>query len=211
MIIKVEQTKQNNFEIKINNELKYFSRMKKTSIITPYKGEGTITNIDGSMCYTLLPSKEFSVYSGKIRKKYCIFNNLSQNCGVFYKLKSGFLKSKYMIEYENYKLSCYSISIGKTQNISIYDGDKQIAEIIKSVEILENYYIFLIDEYTDLQEILSLFVSYWEYEEMCSGENNGTMVVGVSYTYDRNNKFYDKNWIKNNFNKEDIELIIPKY
>ncbi len=206
MIIKVEQTKQNNFEIKINDELKYFSSMKNMSgIINCRKGEGTITNIDGSMCYTLLPSKNFSNFFGKIRRKHCIINSLNQNCGVFYELISGFLKTKHMIEYENYKLSCYSKSIGKTQNISIYDGENQIAQIIKSVQIVANSYIFLLDEYTNLQTILSLFVSYLEYEEMHSDHTTG--VVGVSYTYDRNNKFYNKNWIENNFNKEDIHFV----
>lgn len=206
MIIEVEQTKQNKFEIKINNKLKYFSSMKKISEITSCrKGKGTITNIDGGTCYTLLPSKEFSIFFGKIRRKYCIFNSLNQNCGEFYKLISGFLKSKHVIEYENYKLSCYSISIGKTENISIYNGENQIAEIIKSVQALENYYIFLLDEYTNLQAILSLFVSYFEYEEMHSDNTLG--VVGVSYTYDRNNKFYNKNWILNHFDKEEIDKI----
>ncbi len=206
MIIKVEQTKQNKFEIKINNELKYFSSMEKIPEMTSYrKGKGTITNIDGSICYTLLPSEKSSVFFGKIRRKYCIFNSLNQNCGTFYKLVSGFLNSKHVIEYENYKLSCYSISIGKTQNISIYNGENQIAEIIKSIQSLENYYIFLLDEYTNLQAILSLFVSYLEYEDMHS--DNTTEAVGVSYTFDKNNKFYNKNWIKNNFNKEDINLI----
>jgi len=206
MIIKVEQTKQNNFEIKINNELKYFSSMKNISGITNYrKGEGKITNIDGSMCYTLLPSKDFSVFSGNIRRKYCIFNSLNQNCGVFYKLISGFLNSKHVIEYENYKLSCYSRAVGKTQNISIYDGENQIAEIIKSIQIAEDYYIFLLDKYINLQTILSLFVSYLEFEDRHSQEATGK--VGVSYTFDRNNKFYNKNWIKDNFNYEDVQLI----
>lgn len=46
MIIEVEQIKQNKFEVKINNELKYFSSMKQISEITSYrKGNGTITNI----------------------------------------------------------------------------------------------------------------------------------------------------------------------
>ena len=203
MIIKVEQTEHNKFEIKINNELKYFSSMEKISGITNHrKGEGKITNIDGIMSYTLLPSKDFSVFSGNIRRKYCIFNSLNQNCGVFYKIVSDL---KHIIEYEDYKLSCYSKSIGKTKNISIYDGENQIAEIIKSVEALENYYIFLLDEYINLQEILSLFVSYWEFEEMYSGDTPG--VVGYSYTYDKNNKFYNKNWIENNFNKEEIDLV----
>ena len=206
MIIKVEQIKQNNFEIKINNELKYFSSMKKISEIKNYnKGEGTITNIDGSMCYTLLPSNDFSVFFGKIKRKYCIINSLNQNCGVVYKLESGFLRSKHIIEYENYKLSCYCKSIGKTQNISIYDGENQIAQIVKSIQALANSYMFLLDEYANLQTILSLFVSYLEYENMYSDKTTG--VVGVSYTYDRNNKFYNKDWIENNFNKEDILLI----
>lgn len=208
MIIKVEQTKQNNFEIKINNDLKYFSSMNKISGVSNYrKGEGAITNIDGNMCYTLLPSNDFSVFSGKIRKQYCIFNSSNQKCGMFYKLISGsLLKSRHIIiEYENYKLNCYNISTGKTQHISIYNGENQIAEIVKSVQVLENYYIFLLDQYANLQAILSLFVSYFEYEEMYSDDTTG--VVGYSYTYSKNNKFYNKNWIENNFNTENVQLI----
>jgi len=206
MIIKAERTKINKFEIKINNELKYFSSMEKISGIKKYKkGNGIISDIHGSICYTLLPAKEASDFWGKIKYKHCIFNNINQNCGVFYKLISGFLNSKHVIEYENYKLSCYSRAVGKTQNISIYDGENQIAEIIKSIQIAEDYYIFLLDKYINLQTILSLFVSYLEFEDRHSQEATGK--VGVSYTFDRNNKFYNKNWIKDNFNYEDVQLI----
>lgn len=40
--------------------------------------------------------------------------------------------------------------------------------------------------------------------------DDATGVVGVSYTYDRNNKFYNKNWISNHFNKEEIDKINNK-
>lgn len=209
MIIEMIVKKQNFFEIKINNELQYCSRMEKSKEITGYmKAKGTLTDVDKNVCYTLIPSNKFSVFFGKIRRKYCIFNNSNENCGVIYTLINGFFDSRYIIEHENYKLNCYNISIGKTQNISIYDGEKQVAEIVKSVQLLSNYYIFLLDEYINLKPILSLFVSYFEYEFMHSDRSTGT--VGVSYTYDKNNKFYDKNWKHNHFDKEDIELIDKK-
>ena len=31
--------------------------------------------------------------------------------------------------------------------------------------------------------------------------------VSIRYTYDKNNKYYDKDWIANNFNNNDINLI----
>ena len=51
-----------------------------------------------------------------------------------------------------------------------------------------------------------MFFDYQNYS------NNGQVVynkkeVSISYTYDKNNKFYDKNWIENNFNKKEVDLV----
>ena len=80
-----------------------------------------------------------------------IFDNANNICGKFYKLKNGFLDTKYVIEYGNYTLKSYDISVGKTRNISIYKDDVQIAEILKPLSVFNNldcYYLFLLETLT---------------------------------------------------------------
>ena len=73
----------------------------------------------------------------------------------------------------------------------------QIAEIVKPLSVKDNldyYYIWLLDEYKELEEMVSFFVVYFDYQ--CHADNGD--VVGYkrelrwSYTYDKNNKYYDK-------------------
>lgn len=230
MIIKVEQTKsnlKNKFEIKVNNKLKYLAGMPWMDISAPLNIDNVrsciITKTDESICYatsyniienisnTAVPMKW--AFTGE--QKSSIFNvidNKNNTCGKFYKLTNGVLDTKYIIEYENYILKSYDISVGRTRNIPIYDGDNQIAEIIKPLNVSnnqDNYYVFLLDEYSHLETILSFFVIVFDYQNY---SNSGQVVankkeVSIRYTYDKNNKYYDKDWIANNFNNNDINLI----
>jgi len=230
MIIKVEQTKsniKNKFEIKVNNELKYLAGTPWMYITMPLDIDNIrrciITKTDESICYitsyniienisnSAIPMKW--VFTGEQKSLiFNIFNSENNVSAKFYKLTNGFLDTKYIIEYSNYTLKCYDISIGKTRNISIYKDDFQIAEIVKPLSAsnnLDNYYIFLLDEYSDLETILSFFTVFFDYQNY---SNSGQAVaykkeVKIRYTYDKNNKFYDENWILNHFNKEDVELI----
>ena len=57
-----------------------------------------------------------------------------------------------MIEYKDYVLKCFDVSVGKTRNISIYNEEGQIAEIVKPLSTTNNldyYYLFLLDKYKD--------------------------------------------------------------
>ena len=230
MIIKVEQTKsnlKNKFDIKVNNELKYLAGTPWMNIDVPLNVDNIskciITKTDESICcvssYNIMENISNAaipmkwVFTGE--QKSLIFNIFdAQNniCGKFYKLTNGFLDTKYVIEYGNYTLKSYDISVGKTRNISIYKDDLQIAEILKPLSVSDNldyYYLFLLDEYSDLEIILSFFTVFFDYQNY---SNNGEVVsnkkeVSISYTYDKNNKFYDKNWIENNFNKKEVNLI----
>ncbi len=230
MIIKVEQTKsnlKNRFEIKVNNELKYLAGTPWMNIDMPlnidYKRECIITKADESICYvtsynvmenisnTAIPMKW--AFTGKQRDTiFYILDNKCNICGRFYKLTNGFLDTKYVIEYENFALKGYDISVGKTRNILIYKDDMQIAEIVKPLNVSNNldcYYLFLLDEYSKLETILSFFTVFFDYRNY-SNSGEGVISkeeVSVRYTYDKNNKFYDKNWISNHFNKEEVDLI----
>lgn len=230
MIIKVEQTKsnfKNKFEIKVNNELKYLAGAPWMDITVPLNIDRirscVITKTDESICCassyniaenvsnTAIPMKW--AFTGEQKSRiFNIFDNENNICGKFYKLTNGFLDTKYVIEYGNYTLKSYDISVGRTRNISIYNEEGQIAEIMKPMQSSNNldyYYVFLLDEYSDLEMILSFFTVFFDYQNY---SNNGEAVaykeeVSIRYTYDKNNKFYDKNWIANHFNKEEVDLI----
>lgn len=121
---------------------------------------------------------------------------------------SSNMKNKFEIRVDN-KLKVYDVSVGKTRNILIYNNDIQIAEIIKPLVIsnnLDNYYIFLLDKYIELESIISFFTIYFDYQNY---SNTGEFVknkedVSIRCTYDKNNKFYDKNWIYKYFNGNDV-------
>ena len=230
MIIKVEQTEsnfKNKFEIKVNNELKYLAGTPWMDISLPLNIENvrrcTITKTDESICYTTsydiienvsntaIPMKW--AFTGEQKSRiYNIYDNEANIAGKFYKLTNGFLNTKYVIEYKNYTLKAYDVSIGKTRNISIYNEEGQIAEIIKPLHAFNNldyYYLFLLDQYSDLETILSFFTVFFDYQNY---SHHGEIVVnknavGISYTYSKNNKFYDKNWIINHFDKDEVDKI----
>lgn len=230
MIIKVQQIEsngKNKFEIKVNNKLKYMAGIPWMNIDAPLDIENTrrclITTTDEKVCYKssydvienvsnkVIPMKW--VITGEQKSRiFNIYDDNGNPVGKFYKLTNGILDTKYVIEYGRYILKSYDISVGKTRNILIYKDDFQIAEIVKPLNVsndLDNYYIFLLDEYSDLEVIISFFTVLFDYENYFNG---GEIVwykkeVEIIYTYDKNNKFYDKHWIENNFNKDDILLI----
>lgn len=230
MIIKVEQTKsslKNKFEIKVNNELKYLAGTPWLNITMPLNIDNIrpciITKTDENICYITSYNVIENVSNASVPMKWVftgdqkslifnIFDSENNISGKFYKLTNRFLNTKYVIEYGNYTLKSYDISIGKTRNILIYKDTIQIAEIVKPLSVsdnLDSYYIFLLDEYSDLETIISFFTVFFDYQNY---SNSGQVVahkkeVKIRYTYDKNNKFYDKNWIANHFNKEEINLI----
>ncbi|MDR0978773.1 MAG: hypothetical protein LBL91_02380 [Lachnospiraceae bacterium] len=230
MIIKVEQTESNlksKFEIRVNNVLKYFAGSPWMKIDVPLDVDEVrrciITDLNENICYATSYNVGENVANDAIPMKWAITgsqktsiykvidkeNNL---CGKFYRLINGIIDTKYVIEYNDETFICYSKSVGKTRNIFVYKDDVQVAEIVKplsTVNNLDNYYIYLLDNYSYLETIISFFTIYFDYKNYAnSGEIvKGKTEVGFSYTYDKNNKFYDKNWISNNFNKEDVQLI----
>ena len=185
MIIKVEQTKsnlKNKFEIKVNNKLKYLAGMPWMDISAPLNIDNVrsciITKTDESICYatsyniienisnTAVPMKW--AFTGE--QKSSIFNvidNKNNTCGKFYKLTNGVLDTKYIIEYENYILKSYDISVGRTRNIPIYDGDNQIAEIIKPLNVSnnqDNYYVLITSD-DNLNDVYSVYKTSYETKE----------------------------------------------
>lgn len=230
MIINVKQTKsnfKNRFEIIVDNKLNYFAGTPWMKINMPANVDEVRTTIitkdDESICFkacynikenftnSIIPMKW--LFTGEQKKYiYNIFDGEEKLSAKFYELINGMLDTKYVMEYGEYTLKIYDVSVGKTRNLLVYNDDLQIAEIVKplcSSNNLDSYYIFLLDEYSDLQVLISLVTILFDY---INYSNSGEAVaykeeVEVRYTYDKNNKFYNKEWLSSHFNEEDIKLI----
>ena len=229
MIIKIDQTDanlKNKYSIKVNNQLKYYAGTPWLEIKAPFDIQNTRSSVIASkdnipyfftnynvvenVANSLIPLK--GIIMGKQKGNiYNIIDKENNICAKFYKLINGFLDTKYVIEYNDLILLCYDKSVGKTRNISIYNNDKQIAEIVKPltrVNNLDNYYIFLLEQYSNLEIIISFFTIFFDYLNYSESEIvYYKEEVKVRYTYDKNDKYYNKDWIKNNFNEKEVDEI----
>lgn len=109
----------------------------------------------------------------------------------------------------------YVISLGKTTAfrayfiglgssfICIYDNDRQIAVVECSEHTsdnCDNYLIYLLDEYSELADIISLFTVYFDNLNNTS-RGSGHIGEKTSYTYTPFTAYkdkYDPDWVKNN-------------
>ena len=209
MIIKIKRNGtdfNSNFEIIENNQLRYLAATP--GINHNYKN-CIMFNLDKNLCYMTSHNNTFFKLFAKNKKirDYDVIDNSNNTCGSFYKLKKGFLNSNFVIEYDNSLLNCYDVSIGKARTVSIYKNDFQIGEIIRPLRktpISEKYFVFLLDDYNSLEKIISFFTIYFDYEGY---HDTDVMEPTVEYTYSKNNKFYNKNWIAANFSSEEVDLI----
>ena len=229
MIIKVRQTEanaKNKFAIEENSEVKFLAGTPWLNIDSPLdvdkkrvctitdKNEKPIFYTDYSVrenvANNIIPLKWVFTKSQKT-KIYNIVNQKNENKGKIYTLINDFLDTKQVIEYEDYGLICYNKSVGKTHHIFIYNDDKQIAEIVKPLHRQNNldyYYVFLLDEYQDLEVIISFYTILYDYLSYSDSEIVGHKdEVEVSYTWDKNSKYYNKDWIFNNFPKKEVDKI----
>jgi len=228
MIIKINQIKagtQNEFEIKINNETKYLASTPWSLINIHFdfdkKRKLNLTDINGSVIFTTTYGLPENILNDAMPYKwvfgvdqknhiYTIKDKNSKIVSTFYSASSGPLDKRYMIKYKNTNFIIYRKSVGQKRHLLIYKDDTQIADIIKpliTIDNKDNYYIFLLDEYEKFKEILVFFTIYFDYMEYShSGEIKKGAEMRWAYTWDKNNKRYDKFWLSNNFKKEDLEF-----
>ena len=141
------------------------------------------------------------------------FEDLSQNVKIFDKEKEiasfvfskhGFLKSCYKITYKEKTINCYKYSKRRFDFLSIYDSDKQIAEIqiyTTCVDNKYNYKVYLLNEYKEMAEIFAMFVLYYanyNYTDRFH-MSKGVEVKYSVYQLTRYKKKYNPNWLRENF------------
>lgn len=144
--------------------------------------------------------------SKKVRR-YNILDSSNRLLGNFYYELTGIADSKMVIEYENKYISCFKRCVGNKEVITFYDGETQIGQLTKPNCVVNNhdfYFVHFSDSYRFMQNIISLFVIYFDY---IFHNHSGEIAQGYSwnktYTYDRNSKKYNKNYIRDNFGIEE--------
>lgn len=108
---------------------------------------------------------------------------------------------------------CYEVEDGNIFHIIVYDNDKQIAELLKPNVVIDEkdqYRIYLKEKYEFLSDALSILALYTDRLKYNSSFlYNRSEYAKYSKTHSDVNKYYDPNWVKNNFKVgsyfEDIE------
>lgn len=209
----------NQFEINIDGTLKYCADTPWFSAGLPFGIENIkklkFMNTDGEMIYTTDYSVVENTLESMIPFKYLfkegqkfmqmnILDKYNENRGSICTKMNGILESNLCFTFNNEVFLGYDVSKGKIRTISVYKDNLEIAQITKPLSVkdnLDNYYIHIIDEYSYIAEVISFFVIYFDY---CNYRNSNQLVVhknevSVEYTYNKNNKFYNKSWIKEQF------------
>ena len=100
-------------------------------------------------------------------------------------------------------LRCFAIEKGKMNHICIYNGEVQIGEILKPnvvINGLDSYRLALKDEYASISDVLINLILY--VDRMWYNSSyliNRSTTVTYTKTYSPYNKYYNPEWVKNNF------------
>ena len=112
-------------------------------------------------------------------------------------------------------LSGIQLDRGRNNYVSIYDDEKQIAQITKPLTVTDNldvYFLHIKDEYASIIPVLSFFTVYYDYRKYNhSGElTKNTVQISNSYTYGKNNDKYNPNWIAKEFGQQAADELEQK-
>ena len=234
-IKQIDNEGKNEFEIKYNDNLKYKAKLPFISIKEPLNLDKIrqikIVDLNDNEIYTtdykyienlkeeFIPLKYLITGSQKFNQ--LLFTSSNNTIKIYYEVKE-FFYSRYVIEINDKKYFCYSIEDGYIRHFPIYDGEMQIGEALKSNVIIDKkdeYFCYLKEGYETLSDGIIALLLYLDRSEYSSSY----LVIksyrlSKKYSYDKTNKFYNKDWVKNNFGDEfyikvdnDIKLIKQKF
>lgn len=224
MLITIRQVKsnfENLFEISSDNQILFHAKAPWMKASLPFHAENmrqlAFSDADGNPLYTTHYKILDNALEESIPFKYLLakkqlfgqFEIVSKNGseGAFYVIQNGLFDSKFCIEHMGKVYLGYSLDKGRNNFVSIYDGDKQIAQITKPLTVVDNldiYFLHLKEEYAPIIPILSFFTVYYDYRKYNnSGElTKKSIEITTSYTYEKNNDKYNPNWIAEEFGQQ---------
>ncbi len=222
MKISVVQSKSegsNEFEIKYDDNLKYKAKLPFVSIENSFNleklREMKILDVNGKEIYKTDYKYLDNLGEEFIPLKYLItgsqkFNQLlflSDNNDIkIYFEENAIWKNRYVIELGEKRYYCYSIEDGYIRHFPIFDGENQVGEALKSNVVIDGrdeYYCYLKDGYGNLCDGIVALMLYLDRAEYSSSYLvNKSYSLEKKYSYNTNNKYYDNEWVKNNFGDE---------
>ena len=218
-VVQVESEGKNEFEVKYNDVLKYKAKLPFISIKEPLDLEKLrsikIFDTNGSEIYKteykylenlkeeFIPLKYLATGSQKFNQLLFISNN--NEIKIYYE-ENAIWSNRYVIEINDKKYYCYSIEDGYIRHLPIYDGDIQIGEALKSnvvVDAKDEYRCYLKEGYENLSDGITALLLYLDRSAYSSSYLvNRSYDLTKKFSYNKTNKFYDKNWVINNFGDE---------
>ena len=225
MFITIRQTqasKKNLFQVEGEAGILFRARTPWASIQAPFQAENlrqlTFTDAQGNTLFhtdynilenTMQAVSRYKYLFGTATKlmEYQVLDNDGRSLGSFYTQIDGAFTSQMTIDYQEQTYACYDRALGKIYVISVFDGERQIAQISKSLDVwdrLDIFYLYLDDAYQDMLPILSFFTIYVDAQKFNRpGHIAGRSVEkSWSYSFNRNNDKYDPDWVRETFGQE---------
>ena len=137
-------------------------------------------------------------------EEYQVLDETGQQQGSFYTQIDGLLTSQLTICYGEEQYDCYPRFIGKIYVVSIFQEGRQIAQITKPLDtwdLLDIYYLHLLEGYRHLLPILSFFTIYIDAVSFTQPGRAAkySMEKRRAYSFNKNNDKYDPHWIAQAF------------
>lgn len=224
MIIDVKQTcaeLKNEFEIMYDGKLVYRASLPFIKISGLFDAEklreikvfDLNNNLKFKSTYNYISNKaeEFIPYkylvtnSQKFNQYKFVDNQDNVKFEIYYEQVEIGLGSQ-VIKMDNKFYNCYGVRDGYISHLSIYDEDLQVGELLKPNVVIDgkdNYRIYLKKEYSYLADSLAVLALYLDRIAYNSSYiANESQTVTYEKSYSKANKFYDKDWVLNNFDSK---------
>ena len=142
-----------------------------------------------------------------IRRQFLLYRNQEPYGRIAFS-RHGIYKNYYIISLDTgMKLLCYSYAEGSFDYVSIYHGDKQIAQIETFLNVVDYKYthqLFVLDEYSYLVDSLALWVLYYaNYRFVKRFHMSKTHSFRYARSLSKYKNKYDPMWRKTHFPDED--------
>ena len=225
MLVTIRQTKssgQNLFQVGEQGQLLFQAQTPWADLRLPLKAEKmrrlTFSDAQGQPLYhtsyqlldnalrSLTKYKFLLGTSAKV-EEYQVLDETGQQQGSFYTRIDGLLTSQLTICYGEEQYDCYPRFIGKIYVVSIFQEGRQIAQITKPLDtwdLLDIYYLHLLEGYRHLLPILSFFTIYLDAVSFTQPGRAAkySMEKRRAYSFNKNNDKYDPHWIAQAFGPE---------
>lgn len=218
-VLQMESEGENRFSIQYNDTLQYTATLPFVSIKDPFNLEKIreikIFDVNGNVVYSsdykyienlkeeFIPMKFLVTGSQKFNQLF--FLSEKSTIKIYYE-ENAIWNNRYVIELDGKRFFCYSIEDGYIRHFPIYEEDVQIGEALKSnvvIDAKDEYCCYLKDGYEFLADGIVALLLYLDRSEYNSSYLvNKSYTVSRSFSYNQTNKFYDREWVRNNFGDE---------